>query len=153
FVIGCRGRPPRCSRGTFELTFPPLRVISQQTTVHELIHRAATHLSDSLNPANETAQNDHLRFSRSLLLFALERDKLDGVEVDGEERVIDRRGQIALIAPLLAKQLIEADQQANIEYIKADWSTYCHGAAPTFSRDRRGILPGVLSVRHIYITL
>src|SRR5262249_50085876 len=73
--------------------------------------------------------------------------------VNGEQRVIDRCRQIALIPPLLSKQLIETDQQADIEYIKAYWSTYCHGAAPTFLRDRRGILPRVLSVRHIYITL
>lgn len=33
-------------------------------------------------------------------LFALESDQLDGVEVEGEQRIIDGRGQIALIPPL-----------------------------------------------------
>ena len=79
-----------------------------------------------MNPANETAQNDDLRFSRSLLLFALERDQLDGVEVDGKQCVVDRGGQIPLIATLGAKQFVQTDQQANIEYIETDVSTDCH---------------------------
>lgn len=42
-------------------------------------------------------------------LFALESDQLDGVEVEGEQRIIDGRGQIALIPPLRAKQLVQAN--------------------------------------------
>jgi hypothetical protein len=76
---------------------------------------------------NETAQKDDLRLLCGLFLLALESDQQDGVEVDGQQRVVDRGGQIALVPPLLAKQLIQADQQANVEYIETGVSTYCHG--------------------------
>src|SRR5919109_303168 len=108
FVVDCL-----CCLGCWpgqdsELAWPFLRVVSHQPAVHELIHRAATRLSDFFNPANQPAQNDDLRFSRGLLLFPLESNQLDGVEVDGEQRVIDRGRQVALIAPLRAKQLVQA---------------------------------------------
>jgi hypothetical protein len=55
---------------------------------------------------NETAQKDDLCFPCGLFLFALKSDEFDGVKVDGEERVVDRGGQIALVSPLLTKQLV-----------------------------------------------
>ena len=79
-----------------------------------------------MKPTNEASKKDHLCLSCSLFLLALEGDQLDGVEVNCQQRVVDRSGQIALVPPLLTKQLVEANQQANIENIEAGISTYRH---------------------------
>ena len=128
-----------------------LRVVSHQPAIHELVHRTAAHVCDSLNPANETPQDDDLRFPGGLFLLPLESNKLDGVEVDGKQRVVDRSRQITLIPALLAKQFVQSDQQAYVEYIEADVPTFCHRAAPsTFKGHRTKILAAVSSLRYIH---
>src|SRR5215469_17040684 len=80
---------------------------SQQAAVHELIDGAASRIRNSLDPADETAQKDDLRLPCGLFLLPLESDQLDGVEVDGQQCVVDRGRQIAQIPPLLAQQLVQ----------------------------------------------
>jgi hypothetical protein len=92
-----------------------------------LIDRAASRFSYVMKPSNEAPKQDHLCLSCGLFLLALESDQRDGVEINGEERVVDRGGQIALVPPLLTKQLIDGNQQPNIENIETGISTYRHG--------------------------
>src|ERR1700687_2048555 len=81
-----------------------------------------------MKSADEASQNDYLRLPSSLFFLALESNQLHGVEVDGQQRVVDRGGQITLIPPLRAKQFVQTDQQANVEDIETDISTDCHRA-------------------------
>src|SRR5438046_220047 len=75
---------------------------------------------------NEAPKQDYLCLPYDLLLLVLEYDKVARVEVDGQQCIVDRGGQIALVPPLLTKHLVEGNQQANIENIEAGVSTYCH---------------------------
>jgi hypothetical protein len=56
---------------------------------------------------DEAPKQNHLGFGCGLFFLALESDQLDGVEVDGQERVVDRGRQISLIPALFAKQLVQ----------------------------------------------
>ena len=102
------------------------RVVNHQPAIHELIDRAAACLGYAMKSRDQTAQEDHLRLPRCWFILALETNQPHRVQVDREERVIDRSGQIALIPPFRAKQFVQPDQQANVEDIETYISTDCH---------------------------
>jgi hypothetical protein len=43
-----------------------------------------------MNALAKTPQDNHLRFSPGLLLSGLKIDKLDGIQVDRQKRIVDR---------------------------------------------------------------
>ena len=109
FVVGGR-RCLACWPGQgSEFARPLLRVVSHQAAIDELTDRAGSRVRNRFDPVNETPQDDDLRFSSSLLPFALESNELDGIEVDSEKRVVDRSRQVALVPPPRAEQLVEAN--------------------------------------------
>src|ERR1700704_818157 len=141
---------PCCSGSAFELASPLLRVVSQQPAIHQLVHGTVACRCNSLNPANEAPQNDHLRLPCGLFLLALESNKLDCLEVDGEQPIVDRSRQITLVPPLLAKQFVQSDQQADVEYIEADVPTSCHRPHHPLRGRRSSSSTAVCSVRYIH---
>ena len=127
-----------------------LRVVSHQPAIHELIDRAVARLGYAVKSTDEAAQNDDLRLARGLFLLALESNQLQGVEVDGQQCVIDRGGQITLIPPLCAKQFVQTGQQANVEDIETDVSTDFHRPHQhPLKISRYGIAIPVRSVRYM----
>ena len=126
FIEGRHECPPCCPGCTVDLG--SLRVVSQQAAIHELIDRTASRIRNSFDPADELAQKDYLRLPCNFLLLSSENDYLDCLEVDSQERVVDRGGQVTLISPLRAKQFVQTDKQANVEDIETGLSTYCHRA-------------------------
>jgi hypothetical protein len=73
----------------FEFPFSSLRVISQESAIHELIHRTIPLLGDLMNALAKSIQDDDLRFSPGLFLSGLKSHKLDSIQVDRQKRVID----------------------------------------------------------------
>ncbi len=69
---------------------PLFRVVSHQPAIYELIDRAGACLGYAMKSRDQTAQEDHLCLPRCLFLLALESNQLHRVQVDREERVIDR---------------------------------------------------------------
>src|SRR5260370_3449447 len=99
---------------------------------------------------NEAPKQAYLCLRCGWLLLALESDKLDGVEVDGQQCIVDRGGQITLIPPLCAKQFVQTGQQANVEDIETDVSTDCHRPHQhPLKISRYGIAIPVRSVRYM----
>src|SRR5712691_3514675 len=70
-VVRMHGRSPSLG-WSFEFAFSTLRVKSQQSAIHELIHRTIPLLSDSMNALSKSIQDDYLRFSPGLFLSGTE---------------------------------------------------------------------------------
>src|SRR6266566_3187916 len=128
-----------------------LRVVSHQPAIHELIDRAVARIGYAMKSTDEAAQNNYLRLARGLFLLALESNQLQGVEVDGQQCVIDRGGQITLIPPLRPKQFVQTSQEANIEDIETGGSTDRHSLHQHPLRgSRSSTATAVHSVRYIH---
>jgi hypothetical protein len=56
--------------------------MSQQSAVHELIHRTIPLFGDFLNALSKSVQDDDLRFSPGLFLSGLKSHELDSFQVD-----------------------------------------------------------------------
>lgn len=87
-VVVSHGYPPPLDR-SFRLALSRLRVVSQKGAIHQLIHRAFSLLRDLMNPLTQPPQDNDLRFPAGLFLSGHEIDKLDGIQVDREKRIID----------------------------------------------------------------
>src|SRR6266851_9794607 len=102
-----------------------------------------------MNALAKTLQNNDLRLSPGLFLPGLKIDKLDGIHVDRQKRVIDRSGQFSHISGFIAQQFIESAQESDIVDCEISASSLRHdtyrlwtGAAATQH--------GLRSVREIY---
>ena len=60
-----------------------------------------------MNPLAKTPQDNDLRLSPGLFLPGLKIDKLDGIHVDREKRVVDRSGKFSHIPRLIPQQFVE----------------------------------------------
>src|SRR5712692_6403957 len=88
-VVRMGGRPP--SLGCFlGFAFSSLRVVSQKSAIHELIHRTIPLPSDFMNALSKSVQDDDLRFSPGLFLSGLKLNKLDSIQVNRQKRIVDR---------------------------------------------------------------
>jgi hypothetical protein len=59
-------------------------------------------------------QDDHLRLSPGLLFSGLKLHKLDCVQVDGQQRIVDRIRQLSHISRFVPQELVERVQQPDI---------------------------------------
>ena len=80
-VVRSRGYRPPLGR-FIDFAFSSLRVVSQKSAIHELIHRTLALLGDLLNALAKTPQDNDLRLSSGLFLSGLKIDKFDGIQVD-----------------------------------------------------------------------
>jgi hypothetical protein len=63
--------------------------MSQESAIHELIHRTIPLLSYLMNAFAKALQDDDLRFSPGLFLSGLKIHKLDSIQIDRKEGVVD----------------------------------------------------------------
>src|SRR5208283_3214847 len=104
-VIRSHSCPP--SLGWFlEFAFFRLRVISQKSAIHELIHRTLPLLSDLMNALAKTPQDNDLRYSPGLFLPGLKIDKLDGIQVDRQKRIVDRSRQFSHVPGFIPQEFV-----------------------------------------------
>ncbi len=96
-----QGRPAALD-WSFESAFSTLRVISQQSAIHELIHRTLSLLSDLMNALAKSSQDDDLRFSPRLFLSGLKSHKLDSIQIDRQKRIVDRSRQFSHVTRFFA---------------------------------------------------
>src|SRR5260370_897138 len=111
--VRMRGRTP--SLGCFfELGLSALCVKSQESTIHELIHRTIPLLGDLMNALAKAIQDDDLRFSPGLFLSGLKSDKLDGIQVDCQKRIIDRSRQFSDVSRFVPQEFVEGAQEPDV---------------------------------------
>ena len=108
-----QGRPPYLG-WLSEFAFSTLRVIGQKSAIHELIHRAIPLLGDLMNALAKPLQDDDLRFSPGLFLSGLKIDKLDGIQVDRQKRIVDRSRQLSQISRFVPQEFVEGTQEPDI---------------------------------------
>jgi hypothetical protein len=113
---------------SFEFAFSRLRVISQKSAIHELIHRTIPLLGDLLNALAESIQDDDLRFSPGLFLSGLKSHKLDSIQVDRQKRIIDRSRQFSYISRLVPQEFVEGTQEPDIVDSEMDASPLGHNS-------------------------
>ena len=112
-VVRTSGRSP--SLGClFEFAFSSLRVISQESAIHELIHRTIPLLGDLMNTLAKPLQDDDLRFSPGLFLSGLKSHKLDSIQVDRQKCVIDRSRQFSHKSRSVPQEFVEGTQEPDI---------------------------------------
>jgi hypothetical protein len=119
------GRPASLGR-SFEFAFFTLRVISQESAIHELIHRTLPLLSDLMNALAKTPQNNNLRFSPGLLLSGLKIDELDGIQVDLQKGIVDRGRQFSQISRFIPQEFVEGTQEPDVVDSKVNASPFRH---------------------------
>ncbi len=112
-VLRMQGRPAALD-WSFESAFSTLRVISQQSAIHELIHRTLSLLSDLMNALAKSSQDDDLRFSPGLFLSGLKIHKLDSIQVDCQKRIVDRSRQFSQIPRFVPQEFVEGTQESDI---------------------------------------
>ncbi len=112
-VVRMHGRPASLGR-SFEFAFPSLRVISQESAIHEPIHRTIPLLGDLMNALAKSSQDDDLRFSPRLFLSRLKSHKPDSIQVDRQKRIVDRGRQFSQIPRLIPQEFVEGAQKPDI---------------------------------------
>jgi hypothetical protein len=60
-----------------------------------------------MNALAKTLQDNDLRLSPGLFLSGLKSDKLDGIQVDRQKRIIDRCRQFSHIPGFIPQELVE----------------------------------------------
>src|SRR5713101_8327588 len=124
-VVRTHGRPP--SPGWFfEFAFSSLRVVSQKSAIHELVHRTLSILRDLMNALAKSSQDDDLRFSSGLFLSGLKIDKLDSIQVDRQKRIVDRSRQFSHIAWFIPQEFVEGGQEPDVVGSKMNASPLGH---------------------------
>src|ERR1700674_2531523 len=112
-VVRMRGRTP--SLGWFlEFAFSSLRVVSQQSAIHELIHRTIPLVSDFMNALTKPIQDDDLRFSPGLFLSGLKSHKLNSIQIDRKKCIVDRSRQFSHKSWFVPQEFIEGTQEPDI---------------------------------------
>src|SRR5713101_3439086 len=112
-VVRMYGRPASlgCS---FEFAFSTLRVKSQQSAIHELIHRTIPLLGELMNALAKSIQDDDLRFSPGLFLSGLKSHKPDSIQVDRQKRIVDRSRQFSHVSRFAPQEFVEGTQEPYI---------------------------------------
>jgi hypothetical protein len=98
----------------FEFAFSSLRVKSEESAIHELIHRTIPPLSDLMNALTKSLQDDDLRFSPGLFLSGLKSHKLDGIKVNCEKRIVDRSRQFSHKSRSVPQEFVKGTQEPDI---------------------------------------
>jgi hypothetical protein len=112
-VIRMHGRP--ASFGwSFEFAFSTLRVISQKSAIHELIHRTIPLFGDLMNALAKPLQDDDLGFSPGLFLSGLKIHKLDSIQIDRQKRIVDRSRQFPYVSRFVPQEFVEGTQEPDI---------------------------------------
>jgi len=83
-------------------------------------------MRDLMNAFTKTPQDNDLRLSPGLLLSRLKSDKLDGVQVDGQEGIVNRRRQFSHIPRFIPQELVEGTQEPDIVNSKMNASPFGH---------------------------
>jgi len=107
------GRSPSLG-WSFEFAFSTLRVKSQQSAIHELIHRTIPLLGDLMNALAESSQDDNLGFSPGLFLSGLKIHKLNGIQIDRKKRIVDRSRQLSHVSRFVPQEFVEGTQEPDI---------------------------------------
>ena len=93
-----------------------------------------------MNALAKPAQDHDLRFSPGLFLSGLKFDKLDGIQVDRQKRVIDRSGQFPHVPGFIPQQFVERTQEPDI--------VDCEVCASSFRHDSYRLWTGVAATQH-----
>ena len=98
----------RPSFGCFlEFACSILRVVSQKSTIHELIHRTIPLFGDLMNALAKSSQDDDLRFSPRLFQSGLKGHEPDSIQVDRQKRIVDRSRQFSKVSRFVPQEFIE----------------------------------------------
>ena len=79
-----------------------------------------------MNALAKTPQDNDLRFSPGLFLPGLKIDKLDGIQVDRQKRIVDRSGQFSHIPGFIPQQFVERTQEPDIVDCEISASSFRH---------------------------
>lgn len=79
-----------------------------------------------MNPLAQPPQDNDLRFPSSLFLSGHEIDKLDGIQVDREKRIVDGRRQLPRIPRFVPQEFVEGTQQPDIVDYEVCASAFRH---------------------------
>ena len=60
-----------------------------------------------MNALAKTPQDNNLRFSSGLFLSGLKINKLDGIQVDRQKRIVDRSRQFSHIPRFISQEFVE----------------------------------------------
>jgi len=60
-----------------------------------------------MNPLAQSIQDDDLRFSPGLFLSGLKRHKLNGIQIDRKECIVDRSRQLSDVSRFVPQEFIE----------------------------------------------
>ena len=83
-------------------------------------------MRDLMNAFAKTPQDNDLRLSPGLLLSRLKSDKVDGVQVNGQKGIVDRRRQFSQIPRLIPQELVEGSQKPDIVDSEVCASSFRH---------------------------
>jgi hypothetical protein len=67
-----------------------------------------------MNPFAKALQDDDLRLSPGLFLSGLKIHKLDSIQVDRQERVVDRSRQFSHVSRFVPQEFVEGTQEPDI---------------------------------------
>src|SRR5258708_25212095 len=105
----------RPSFGCFlEFALSILRVVSQKSTIHELIHRTIPLFGDLMNALAKSSQDDDLRFSPGLFLSGLKIHKLNGIQIDRKKCIVDRSRQLSHVSRFVPQEFVEGAQEPDV---------------------------------------
>ena len=79
-----------------------------------------------MNKLAKPPQYDDLRFPSCLFLSGLKIDKLDGIQVDREKRIIDRSRQFSHVPRFVPEEFVEGTQEPHIVDSKVCASPFGH---------------------------
>ena len=60
-----------------------------------------------MNALAKAPQDNHLRFSPGLFLPGLKLDKLDGIQIDRQKRIVDRSREFSHIPGFIPQEFVE----------------------------------------------
>jgi hypothetical protein len=121
----------------FEFAFSSLRVISQESAIHELIHRTFPLLGDLMNAFAKALQDDDLRFAPGLFLPGLKIHELDSIQVDRQKRIVNRSRQFSHVSRLVPEEFVQATQEPDIVDSEMDASPLGHDSLLSSGWDSR----------------
>src|SRR6266852_1209562 len=117
----------RPSFGCFlEFACSILRVVSQKSTIHELIHRTIPLFGDLMNALAKSSQDDDLRFSPSLFLSRLKSYEPDSIQVNRKKRIVDRSRQFSEVSRFIPQKFVEGAQEPDIVDAEMNASPFGH---------------------------
>src|SRR6266852_4452073 len=124
----------------FEFAFSALQVVSEKSTIHELIHRTIPLLSNLMNALAKSSQDDDLRFSPRLLPSRLKSHKLNSIQVDRQKRIVDRSRQFSHVSRFVPQEFVEGAQEPDVVDSELNTSPVGHDSLLSSGwgcRDRR----------------